>query len=134
MFNGDMVTSPPDENGPATNGTAENGHADPETGTQTSSDDDEEEIPQMSLWMSLVLLAAITVVSNAALARGCCWWLMVVQLVAVTAEWLVDSIDGLTSDGGISKEFVGVILLPIVGNAAGQCLCLLKVTSRANRS
>jgi Ca2+:H+ antiporter len=39
-------------------------------------------------------------------------------LVAVTAEFLVDSIDGLTESGAISKEFVGVILLPIVGNAA----------------
>ncbi|KIK12978.1 hypothetical protein PISMIDRAFT_119876, partial [Pisolithus microcarpus 441] len=30
----------------------------------------------------------------------------------------VDSINGLTSGGAISTEFVGVILLPIVGNAA----------------
>ncbi|KAG2133802.1 calcium proton exchanger [Suillus bovinus] len=49
-----------------------------------------------------------------------CLWLLVVVtvLVAVTAEFLVDSIDGLTSSGLINKEFVGVILLPIVGNAA----------------
>jgi Ca2+:H+ antiporter len=33
----------------------------------------------------------------------------------------VDSIDGLTNSGHISKEFVGIILLPIVGNAAGVC-------------
>ena len=39
-------------------------------------------------------------------------------MVAVTAEFLVDSINGLTASGAISKEFVGVILLPIVGNAA----------------
>ena len=38
----------------------------------------------------------------------------------MTAEFLVDSIDGLTDSGTISKEFVGVILLPIVGNAAGM--------------
>lgn len=38
--------------------------------------------------------------------------------MAVTAEFLVDSINGLTASGAISKEFVGVILLPIVGNAA----------------
>lgn len=31
----------------------------------------------------------------------------------------MSSIDGLTDSGGISKEFVGLILLPIVGNAAG---------------
>lgn len=42
------------------------------------------------------------------------------QCVALTAECLVDSIDGLTESGGISKEFVGLILLPIVGNAAGM--------------
>jgi Ca2+:H+ antiporter len=38
--------------------------------------------------------------------------------VAVTAEFLVDSINGMTESGKIGKEFVGVILLPIVGNAA----------------
>lgn len=38
--------------------------------------------------------------------------------MAVTAEWLVDSIDGLTATGAIQEEFVGIILLPIVGNAA----------------
>jgi len=43
---------------------------------------------------------------------------VVTILVAVTAEWLVDSIDGLANAGGISKEFIGLILLPIVGNAA----------------
>ncbi|KAG8690093.1 hypothetical protein FRC11_013882, partial [Ceratobasidium sp. 423] len=39
-------------------------------------------------------------------------------LTGVTAEWLVDSIDGLTSGGNISREFVALILLPLVGNAA----------------
>ncbi|EIN04808.1 Calcium/proton exchanger [Punctularia strigosozonata HHB-11173 SS5] len=60
----------------------------------------EEETPQMSMLLSIVVLAIVTV------------------LVAVTAEWLVDSIDGLTEGGGISKTFVGLVLLPIVGNAA----------------
>ena len=41
------------------------------------------------------------------------------QLVAVTAEFLVDSINGMVEGGNISKEFIGLILLPIVGNAAG---------------
>lgn len=45
-------------------------------------------------------------------------------MVAITAEWLVDSIDGMTDGGHISKEFVGMILLPIVGNAAGRSLCV----------
>jgi len=34
--------------------------------------------------------------------------------VAVTVEVLIDSINGLTESGAISKEFIGVILLPIV--------------------
>lgn len=32
-------------------------------------------------------------------------------LTGITAEWLVDSIDGLTSSGNISREFVALILL-----------------------
>ncbi|TFK72926.1 calcium/proton exchanger [Pluteus cervinus] len=43
---------------------------------------------------------------------------LVTFFVAFTAEFLVDSINGLTETGAISKEFVGLILLPIVGNAA----------------
>ncbi|KAF8997493.1 Sodium/calcium exchanger protein-domain-containing protein [Cyathus striatus] len=61
---------------------------------------DDEEVPKMNVPVIIALLVVVTV------------------LVAVTAEWLVDSIDGLTNSGKISKEFVGIILLPIVGNAA----------------
>jgi Ca2+:H+ antiporter len=39
-------------------------------------------------------------------------------LVATCAEFMVNSIDALTATGNISKTFVGLILLPIVGNAA----------------
>jgi Ca2+:H+ antiporter len=40
-------------------------------------------------------------------------------LVVVTVvRTIVDSINGLTESGVIGKEFVAVILLPIVGNAA----------------
>jgi Ca2+:H+ antiporter len=39
-------------------------------------------------------------------------------LVAICAEFLVDSIDGMVQGSGISETFVGLILLPIVGNAA----------------
>ncbi|CAL1716535.1 unnamed protein product [Somion occarium] len=63
-------------------------------------EEDEVEKPSMSVTLTVVLLVVVTV------------------LVAVTAEFLVRSIDGLTASGHISKEFVGVILLPIVGNAA----------------
>lgn len=63
-------------------------------------EDEDEEKPQMSVHMTAALLVVVTV------------------LVAVTAEWLVDSINGLVEQGGISREFVGLVLLPIVGNAA----------------
>lgn len=39
-------------------------------------------------------------------------------LVAVCAEFLVSSIDAVISSTGISEAFVGLILLPIIGNAA----------------
>ncbi|KAL9121522.1 MAG: hypothetical protein Q9187_001918 [Circinaria calcarea] len=38
--------------------------------------------------------------------------------VAVCAEFLVDSIDSIVQTAHISKTFIGLILLPIVGNAA----------------
>ncbi|KAF9069233.1 calcium/proton exchanger [Rhodocollybia butyracea] len=67
---------------------------------QSVTKEEEAEIPQMSLYTTIALLAIVTV------------------LVAVTAEWLVDSINGLVEGGKISKEFVALILLPIAGNAA----------------
>lgn len=39
-------------------------------------------------------------------------------LVGVCAEYMVRSISALTKTGNISAEFVGLILIPIVGNAA----------------
>ncbi|KAL8967650.1 MAG: hypothetical protein Q9183_002816, partial [Haloplaca sp. 2 TL-2023] len=39
-------------------------------------------------------------------------------LVALCAEAMVGSIDAITSSGAVSRTFVGLILLPIVGNAA----------------
>ena len=44
--------------------------------------------------------------------------ILVTLLVAVCAEYLVDSIDAIVQSAGISKTFIGLILLPIVGNAA----------------
>jgi len=73
---------------------------DPEAHPEEDEDEEDEEIPKMSLPLTVCLLTAVTVI------------------VAVTADFLVDSIDGLTSSGHINKEFVGIILLPIVGNAA----------------
>ncbi|KZS92341.1 calcium/proton exchanger, partial [Sistotremastrum niveocremeum HHB9708] len=67
---------------------------------ETKPEEDEEEKPQLDVWICIGLLIAVTV------------------LVAVTADFLVDSITPLTEHSGISQEWVGLILLPIVGNAA----------------
>jgi Ca2+:H+ antiporter len=64
-------------------------------------EEDAEPEPQLSLLVAILTLAGSTV------------------LVALNAEYLVDSINAITCSGsGISKTFVGLILLPIVGNAA----------------
>lgn len=72
----------------------------PRTPPEMEEEDDREE-PQLSLAVAIFTLAASTV------------------LVALNAEFLVDSINAVTChSNGISKTFVGLILLPIVGNAA----------------
>lgn len=43
---------------------------------------------------------------------------VVTVLVAICAEYLVGSIDDLVESANISKSFIGLILIPIVGNAA----------------
>lgn len=73
--------------------------SEPESPAPAASNDDPEE-PQLSVMVAVLTLAASTV------------------LVALNAEYLVDSINAITCGGGISKNFVGLILLPIVGNAA----------------
>lgn len=78
----------------------ENGDPEASTVDITEEDEDEEETPSINLWSCIILL------------------LVVAALVGVTAEWLVDSINGLVATGGITEQWVGLILLPIVGNAA----------------
>lgn len=109
-----------------TNGTADataNGDVVSE-GTHTVASDvtvpeEDEEQPILTIPMTIGLLVVVTVVSRRIL-KVSLYLIGSGQVVAVTAEFLVDSIDGLTSTGKISKEFVGLVLLPIVGNAAGS--------------
>ncbi|KIH87233.1 Ca2+:H+ antiporter [Sporothrix brasiliensis 5110] len=61
---------------------------------------EEEEEPHMNPWSAAGVLVVVTL------------------LVSVCAEYLVDSIDEIVASGKISKSFIGLILLPIVGNAA----------------
>lgn len=43
---------------------------------------------------------------------------VVTILVAICADYLVGSIDDIVESANISKAFIGLILIPIVGNAA----------------
>ena len=44
--------------------------------------------------------------------------LIVTVVTSFNADYLVAAIDGVANDYGLSKVFIGTILLPIVGNAA----------------
>ncbi|KAK9452991.1 Sodium/calcium exchanger protein-domain-containing protein [Dipodascopsis uninucleata] len=73
--------------------------------------DEEEEHPALlSVPVSLVALTLITLV------------------VSVCADYLVDSIDSLVTSTGMSKTFIGLILLPIVGNAAEHVTAVVVAT------
>jgi len=61
---------------------------------------EEDERPQLTMAFALIALAVVTV------------------FVAVCSDYLVDSLDEVTQAWGISETFAGMILLPIVGNAA----------------
>ncbi|GAA5888111.1 hypothetical protein JCM5296_005436 [Sporobolomyces johnsonii] len=68
------------------------------------------EEPKLSVWFAFVLLLVVT------------------ALTGVTAEFLVSSIDGLTATGNVSEEFVALILLPVVGNAAEHVTAITVAT------
>lgn len=44
--------------------------------------------------------------------------IIVTVLVSICAEYLVGSIEGIVEKTGMSKTFIGLVLIPIVGNAA----------------
>ncbi|BFZ56779.1 Belongs to the Ca(2) cation antiporter (CaCA) (TC 2.A.19) [Savitreella phatthalungensis] len=72
----------------------------PSTIANQLDDQAEDETPQIPVIASVVLLLAST------------------GLVAVCAEFMVSSISDLVATTAISAQFVGLILIPIVGNAA----------------
>lgn len=67
---------------------------------QDDEDDKEDSEEHMSPWSAGVVLIFTTI------------------LVAICADYLVDSIDALVERAHISRNFIGLILIPIVGNAA----------------
>jgi len=69
------------------------------THTELFSDDDEGEEIQMPFYVAIGGLVGITLI------------------ITQFSDYLVQSIDGFCSESGISRSFVGLIILPIVGNA-----------------
>jgi len=70
-----------------------------EEGEREQQEEDDEE-SSISLSFSIILLSIVTLI------------------ISVCAEYLVDSIEGISQNWNLSPSFVGLILLPIVGNAA----------------
>lgn len=68
--------------------------------SQDDEDEDDDAEPELHFLVALGVLTGSTVI------------------IAFCAEYMVDGISAITDSGGISEEFVGLILLPIVGNAA----------------
>uniref|UniRef100_A0A7S3KYE4 Sodium/calcium exchanger membrane region domain-containing protein n=1 Tax=Amphora coffeiformis TaxID=265554 RepID=A0A7S3KYE4_9STRA len=55
--------------------------------------------------------------ANMSFGMGILGLLVCTLLVTIFSDYLVESIDGFTTASGISRTFVGIVLLPIVGNA-----------------
>ncbi|KAL2187505.1 Calcium/proton exchanger [Thermothelomyces heterothallicus CBS 203.75] len=72
----------------------------PEANEITGDDGEEEHQPLLGPWAAALVLVVTTLI------------------ISVCADYMVDSIDALVATGKISKTFIGLILIPIVGNAA----------------
>ncbi|MBT9313826.1 calcium/proton exchanger [Leptothoe spongobia] len=68
------------------------------TAAEEGVDEEHHEDPNLVLWVGVLLAATL--------------------VVAVESEWLVGSLEVATKQLGLSELFTGVILLPIIGNAA----------------
>ncbi|TPX43252.1 hypothetical protein SeMB42_g04795 [Synchytrium endobioticum] len=91
-----------DNNATPTNVIINNDH------TSTDREADEgEAVPKLNYAFAIVLLLIVTV------------------MISVCADYLVGSIEGLTTQFGLTQAFVGIILLPIVGNAAEHYTAVL---------
>ncbi|GAB1318994.1 Sodium/calcium exchanger membrane region domain-containing protein [Madurella fahalii] len=96
-----LLTNPPRGNGKAPAGGDEQEGVGAAQGEGEGEGEGGDEEPQLHFTVAVATLAISTAV------------------IAFCAEYMVDSIGAITAgDAGVSAEFVGLILLPIVGNAA----------------
>mmetsp|Transcript_5494 Transcript_5494/g.10327 ORF Transcript_5494/g.10327 Transcript_5494/m.10327 type:complete len:532 (+) Transcript_5494:71-1666(+) len=78
---------------------AENGTEDGADEDDESADDEADDAPSLTSSCALLLMAATTLV------------------VAVNSAFLIDTLESVVKSNGIPQTFIGVILLPIAGNA-----------------
>lgn len=76
----------------------------------SSEEEEEEEESTLNTYEALGLLTLVTIV------------------VSFCADYMVDSIDDIVASTGVSKTFIGVILIPIVGNAAEHVTAIVVAT------
>jgi Ca2+:H+ antiporter len=74
--------------------------SDTEGGAGATEEEEEEEERLLNPWAATVALIIVTI------------------MVAICADYLVGSIDDIVQTTGMSKTFIGLVLIPIVGNAA----------------
>ena len=74
-------------------------------------DDEDDDEPEMPMWVSMTGLTVLT------------------GLITILGDYLVNSIDVFSSSSGISKGFVGLVILPIIGNVV-EHLTAVKVAMK----
>ncbi|KAL8766181.1 MAG: hypothetical protein Q9209_006946 [Squamulea sp. 1 TL-2023] len=84
--------------------------SEPEAGAEGGANGEQSEGHVLSPWAAGVALVIVTIA------------------VAVCAEYLVDSIDSIVQSAHVSRTFIGLILLPIVGNAAEHVTAVVVAT------
>ena len=80
------------------------------------------DIPQLSWFMTVSILAVVSVVWGTFVIPKAGVLIVSLQLVAVTADWLVVTANAIAVNKYISKEWTGLILLPTVRAIAGKWL------------
>ncbi|KAF0686498.1 Aste57867_21685 [Aphanomyces stellatus] len=105
--------TPPSSSSSTTDEKDNDDNGEEDAATDTADVDDAEDEPQMSFWASLLVLAVST------------------AFVSVHSQFLVGSVEGFTKHANVSSSFVGIILLPIVGNAV-EHVTAIKVAFKNN--
>lgn len=78
-----------------------------ESGTPADDEDEEDDTPEFTLMFAVTGLAAVSI------------------LISYISDVLVDSVEGAAKEYSIPDQFIGLILVPIVGNAAEHATAVI---------